>query len=213
MAIPLIAVALTKAATVADKISTVADKLGKPFDVGLNKSDVGFSGLKDVNKLESRLELTDAALHTRVEASAHSACKFFGLPDIVVQEGDTICVYRGLDIFPDKDVFEYNLHQFKQMGCTNFEDMSKVWAHECGHRLLRMDFPSPWAQELGADFFAGVRSQMLGLPTGNFEKFLGNTQGSLSHPPGEMRIQAIKVWARNCKRYARKRPNSDIGEL
>lgn len=191
MAIPIIAAALTKAATVTDKISTVADKLSKPSDVGVNKSDVGFSGLKEVDKLVPT-ELTDAALHTRVEASAHSACKFFGLPDIVVQEGDTICVYRGLDIFPDKDVFEYNLHQFKQMGCTNFEDMSKVWAHECGHRLLRMDFPSPWAQELGADFFAGVRSQMLGLPIGNFEKFLGHTQGSLSHPSGEMRIQAIK---------------------
>lgn len=190
MAIPLIAAALSKAAVATEKVVSVADKFEKSSDVG-NIKGSDFGGLRDVNKFDSKLELSDAALHTRVEASAHSACKFFGLPDILVQEGDTICVYRGLDIFPDKDVFEYNLHQFKQMGCTNFEDMSKVWAHECGHRLLRMDFPSPWAQELGADFFAGVRSQMLGLPIGNFEKFLSKTNGSLSHPPGEMRMQAI----------------------
>lgn len=192
MAIPLIAAALSKVAIVAEKVYSVADKLDKPSEVGLEKNDMGMNGLRDVNQFGPKVELSDNALHTRVEASAHSACKFFGLPDIVIQEGDTICVYRGLDIFPDKDVFEYNLHQFKQMGCTNFEDLSKVWAHECGHRLLRMDFPSPWAQELGSDFFAGVRSQMLGLPSGNFEKFLGNTSGSLSHPPGELRLQAIK---------------------
>lgn len=191
MAIPLIGAALTKAASATEKIASVADKLGKPSDISSQQSG-DLHHLDDVNSLGKKMELSDEALHTRVEASAHSACRFFGLPDITVQEGDTICVYRGLDIFPDKDVFEYNLHQFKQMGCTNFEDMSKVWAHECGHRLLRVEYPSPWEQELGADFFAGVRSQMLGLPTGNFEKFLGNTQGSLSHPPGELRMQAIK---------------------
>lgn len=191
MALPLFGAVLTKAATATEKLASVADKIGKPSDIGSIPNE-NLHHIKDVSSFGNKLELSDEALHTRVEASAHSACRFFGLPDITVQEGDTICVYRGLDIFPDKDVFEYNLHQFKQMGCTNFEDMSKVWAHECGHRLLRMEFPSPWAQELGADFFAGVRSQMLGLPSGNFEKFLGSTQGSLSHPPGEVRMQAIK---------------------
>lgn len=191
MALPLIGAALTKAVTATENLASVAYKMAKPSDIGSTTNE-NLNHIKDVNSLGNKLELSDEALHTRVEASAHSACRFFGLPDITVQEGDTICVYRGLDIFPNKDVFEYNLHQFKQMGCTNFEDMTKVWAHECGHRLLRMEFPSPWAQELGADFFAGVRSQMLGLPSGNFEKFLGNTSGSLSHPPGELRLQAIK---------------------
>lgn len=170
MAIPIIASALAKAVSATEKISSVADKLGKPSDLG-DKSEIASHHVKDVGNLSPKFELSDEALHTRVEASAHSACRFFGLPNIAVEEGDTICVYRGSDIFPDKDIFEYNLHQFKQMGCTNFEDMSKVWAHECGHRLFRMEYPSPWAQELGADFFVGVRSQMLGLPTGNFEKF------------------------------------------
>lgn len=192
MAIPLIASVLSKTLETAKSASSLIDKLsGKSFG-DLNGDLIKNDGLKDVKSLPPRYELSDAALHTRVEASAHSACKFFGLPDIVLQEGDAISVYRGSDIFPDKDVFEYNLHQFKQMGCTNFEDMTKVWSHECGHRLLRMEFQQPWAQELGADFFAGVRSEMLGLPTGNFEKFLSKTDASFSHPNGNLRIEAIK---------------------
>ena len=192
MAIPLIASVLSKTLETAKSASSLIDKLsGKSFG-DLNGDLIKNDGLKDVKSLPPRYELSDAALHTRVEASAHSACKFFGLPDIVMQEGDAISVYRGSDIFPDKDVFEYNLHQFKQMGCTNFEDMTKIWSHECGHRLLRMEFQQPWAQELGADFFAGVRSEMLGLPTGNFEKFLSKTDASFSHPNGNLRIEAIK---------------------
>jgi hypothetical protein len=136
--------------------------------------------------------LSDEALKARVEAAAHSACKFFGIPDAELIEGDAIGVYRNCDIFLDKDVFEFNLEQFKDMQCVSFEDMTKVWAHECGHRILRMDFRSAWAQELGADFFSGVRSEMLGLPTSNFEKMLGSTTGSESHPVGSLRVQAVQ---------------------
>ena len=136
--------------------------------------------------------LSDEALKARVEAAAHSANKFFGIPDIDLVEGDAIGVYRGCDIFLDKDVFEYSLDQFKDMKCLSFEDMTKVWAHECGHRILRMDFPSGWTQELGADFFSGVRSEMLGLPTSNFEKLLASTTGSATHPVGSLRVQAVQ---------------------
>ena len=143
--------------------------------------------------------LSDEALKARVEASAHSACKFFGIPDVELIEGDAIGVYRNCDIFLDKDVFEFNLEQFKDMKCVSFEDMTKVWAHECGHRILRLDFPSAWAQELGADFFSGVRSEMLGLPSSNFEKMLGSTKGSATHPPGDLRVQAVQ-YGRNVVR-------------
>ena len=139
-----------------------------------------------------KIGLSDEALKARVEASAHSACKFFGIPDVELIEGDAIGVYRNCDIFLDKDVFEFNLEQFKDMKCVSFEDMTKVWAHECGHRILRLDFPSTWAQELGADFFSGVRSEMLGLPSSNFEKMLGSTKGSATHPPGDLRVQAVQ---------------------
>lgn len=142
--------------------------------------------------LQFKEGLSDEALKARVEAAAHSANKFFGIPDIDLVEGDAIGVYRGCDIFLDKDVFEYNLDQFKDMKCLSFEDMTKVWAHECGHRILRMDFPSGWTQELGADFFSGVRSEMLGLPTSNFEKLLASTTGSATHPVGSLRVQAVQ---------------------
>ena len=136
--------------------------------------------------------LSDAAIETRVEAAAHSACLFFGIPDAELMEGDAIGVYRNCDIFVGNDVFEYNLGQFKDMGCVSFEDMTKVWAHECGHRILRMDFQELWAQELGADFFSGVRSEMLGLPSSNFEEMLASTKASPSHPDGIIRVMAIE---------------------
>lgn len=169
--------------------------------------------------------LSDEALRARVEAAAHSANTFFGIPDIDLVEGDAIGVYRGCDIFLDKDVFEYSLDQFKDMKCLSFEDMTKVWAHECGHRILRMDFPSGWTQELGADFFSGVRSEMLGLPTSNFEKLLASTTGSATHPVGSLRVQAVQFGRdvvrgfqekgitptiENCKEAFAKSPFSEI---
>lgn len=138
--------------------------------------------------------LPDEALEARVEAAAHSACKFFGIPDADIIKGEAIGVYRDCDVFLDNDVFEYNLDQFKDMKCVSFEDMTKIWAHECGHRILGKEFSSsPWAQELGADFFSGVRSEMLGLPTSNFEKMLGSTKGSETHPVGNLRVNAIQL--------------------
>ena len=137
--------------------------------------------------------LSDAALATRMEAAAHSACKFFGLPEPELVEGDSIAVcMKRCDLFMTDDKFLFNLDQFKDMNSISFEDMSKIWSHECGHRVLRFYNMSPWAQELGSDFFIGVRSEMLGLPNGNIEKALGESKGGLSHPPGNLRLQAIQ---------------------
>lgn len=140
---------------------------------------------------QNKQEVTDAVLDARAEAAAHSASKFFNLPEAKIQKGATIGVYKnGEGTFLD-DVFEYNLEQFKKMNCTSFEDMTKVWAHECGHRLLQNIFPNSWADELGADFFAGARSEMMGLPKSNFEKMLGSTNASKSHPGGALRMKAM----------------------
>lgn len=136
--------------------------------------------------------LSDKALEARVEAAAHSACKFFDIPDADLIKGDAIGVYRGCDVFLDNDVFEYNLDQFKDMKCVSFEDMTKIWAHECGHRILGDEFKDSWTKELGADFFSGVRSEMLGLPKSSFEKMLGTTKGSETHPVGNLRVNAIQ---------------------
>lgn len=137
-------------------------------------------------------KLSDAATYARIEAAAHSANQFFHLPDIQLEESNCISVYRKCDIFLDNDVFNYNIDQFEDMGCTSFEDMTKIWSHECGHRILRMDYLDSWTQELGADVFSGVRSEMLGLPQSNFEELIGSTKGSATHPVGSLRVKAIE---------------------
>lgn len=146
--------------------------------------------------------LSDAALETRIEAAAHSACKFFGLPEAELLEGDSIAVrMKRCDFFMTDDKFIFNLDQFKDMNTISFEDMSKIWSHECGHRVLRFYNMSPWAQELGADFFMGIRSEMLGLPNSNVERVLGASKGGHSHPPGNLRIQAIEYGRKTVQEY------------
>ncbi len=171
-------------------LNYTADKIDEAM-----RPDKESNALRTCEKITNAIEagtLSDAAIETRVEASAHSACLFFGIPDAELTEGGAIGVYRNCDIFVGNDVFEYNIEQFKDMGCVSFEDMTKVWAHECGHRILRMDFQEPWSQELGADFFSGVRSEMLGLPSSNFEEMLASTKASPSHPNGIIRVRAIE---------------------
>ena len=153
----------------------------------------GVEKMKDIEMPKVMLEEapSDEVLESRAELSAKNACDFFSIPDALIQKGDNICVYNNnLETFSD-DVFQYNINQFKEMDCTSFEDMTKVWSHECGHRLLQHYYPNSWTHELGGDFFTGVRAEMMGLPKGNFEKHIGSTSASLTHPDGKLRLQAI----------------------
>lgn len=129
----------------------------------------------------------------QIEAAAHSACQFFGMNDIPLQEGESIGVYTFNPEIVNDDVFQYNVDQFKKMDLYSFEDQTKVWTHECGHRITQKAFGNTtWADELGADFFLGVREEMLGMGKSNFEKYLGNTKPSHSHPGGALRLRAIE---------------------
>lgn len=86
----------------------------------------------------------------QIEAAAHSACQFFGLPDIPLQEGDSIGVYTFNPDYVNDDVFQYNVEQFQDMKLSSFEDQTKVWTHECGHRILQKHMVIPglmnWVQ-------------------------------------------------------------------
>ena len=149
--------------------------LSKTVDVAAQKAveNLGKSfEFKLPNFLQKKNEVSDVALEARAEAAAYSATKFFNIPEAKIQKGESIGVYKNCEGTFSDDVLEYNLDQFKKMDCTSFEDMSKVWSHECGHRLLQNIFPNSWADELGADFFAGARSEMMGLPKGNFAVFM-----------------------------------------
>lgn len=127
-----------------------------------------------------------------IEAAAHSACKFFGLPDVEIKEGESIGVYLDNPDTTIDDHFVYNKKQFEDMGWTSFEDQTKVWTHECGHRILQKMFGPGWTHELGADFMVGIREEMLGLGESKFEKALGKTSASASHPGGELRLRSIR---------------------
>lgn len=128
----------------------------------------------------------------QIEAAAHSACKFFDMPDAPLIEGDSIGVYTLNPDYINDDVFQYNIGQFKEMNLHTFEDQTKVWTHECGHRILQKKYGSSWTNELGSDFFVGVREEMLGMGSSTFEKTLGSTKASISHPGGKLRLEAIK---------------------
>ena len=163
-------------------------------DVPATKPAESLGRERDLNRFESPSKKggADTVLETRVEATAHSASNFFDLPYAKIQKGETIGVYKNDEGTFANETFEYNLDQFKNMNCTSFEDMTKVCEHECAaYRLSQNTFPTPWAKVLGADFFAGVRSEMIGLPKSNFEKMIGSTEASTSHPDGALRMQAI----------------------
>jgi len=128
----------------------------------------------------------------QIEAAAKCAGDFFGMPDLKIEKGDSIAVMpMDVDVLGD-EVLKYNIEQFKDLGLDTFEDQAKVWSHEMGHVILQKEYPvGGWADELGADFFVGVRSEILGIGSGKFERFLGKEPASLSHPNGKLRIDAV----------------------
>lgn len=129
-----------------------------------------------------------------VRTAAHTACSFFGLKDLPVSEGESTGVYIGDMARIGDERLVYSKSQFDQMGWNTFEDQTKVWAHEIGHVILQEDFAAkPWAGELGADFFAGVLAEMNGIGIGNYERSLGSTPASETHPDGRLRLEAIQL--------------------
>lgn len=92
-----------------------------------------------------------------ISDAARKATKFFGLPEISIKEGPSVAVAPGSFMTFRDDVFLYNKAQLKREGLTTSADISKVYAHECGHRISQRFFQGQgsWANELCADFFAG----------------------------------------------------------
>lgn len=142
-------------------------------------------------KRHHELMPTDEQLQQRAELSAQLACRFFELPENNIHEGQEIQIFKNDTKEVTDDVMEYNVEQFKQMGCTSVNDMTRVWFHECGHRVLQDVYPDSWTDELGADFFVGIASELFGFPKGNLERLLAIQNPSDSHPGGSLRLMAI----------------------
>lgn len=170
---------------ITSSLVSALDKVGQAFEVAGGKflQDVCPDFLKPT---------VDNVPKYQIEAAAHSACHFFGLPDIPLQEGDGIGVYTFNPDCVDDDVFQYDVDQFHDMKLSSFEDQTKVWTHECGHRILQKTYGNSWASELGSDFFVGIREEMLEIGKSNFERALGETKASVSHPGGDLRLKAIE---------------------
>lgn len=142
-------------------------------------------------KRHHELMPTDEQLLQRAELSAQLACRFFELPENNIHKGQEIQIFKNDTEKVTDDVMEYNVEQFKRMGCTSVNDMTRVWFHECGHRVLQDVYPDSWTDELGADFFVGIASELLGFPKGNLERLLAIQNPSDSHPGGSLRLMAI----------------------
>lgn len=169
-------------------LSSAIEKVAEVSEVVDNKF------MKDVCPDFLKPIVSDVPMY-EIKAATHSACEFFGMPDIPIVEGDSIGVYTLNPETVIDDVFQYNKEQFKDMGLSSFEDQTKVWSHECGHRIIQRDpdlAKNSWANELGADVFVGVREELLGLGNSNFERILGATKPSESHPGGVLRLKAIE---------------------
>lgn len=139
----------------------------------------------------NRAEVTEDMLMERLHTAEQAVGKFFNLPEVPMDKGDSISVeLHNLETATD-DRLLYNLDQFKSMGCLSFADMTKILAHEFGHRMLQNEGIGQWAGELGADYFSGALSEMLGLPSSNVEPVLGRQDPSMSHPGGDLRSEAI----------------------
>ena len=129
-----------------------------------------------------------------ISDAARKATKFFGLPEISIKEGPSVAVAPGSFMTFRDDVFLYNKAQLKREGLTTSADISKVYAHECGHRISQRFFQGQgsWANELCADFFAGAFCEMNKMKAGNFERSLGRQRASITHPGGKLRLQALE---------------------
>lgn len=141
-------------------------------------------------KTANRTEVTEDVLIERLQTAEQAVGKFFNLPEVPMTKGDSISVeLHDLRTATD-DRMLYNLDQFKSMGCLTFTDMTKILAHEYGHRMLQNEGVGQWACELGGDYLSGALSEMLGLPSSNIEPLLGQQEPSLSHPGGDLRVEA-----------------------
>lgn len=174
----------------------------------LVKSFTGENGIKSETVLRdgkfskdvvpSFMDGADISTKTITDA-ARKATKFFGLPEIPIKEGPGIAVSSTNPMTFHDDVFYYNKAQLKRGGLTTSADISKCYAHECGHRISQRFFKgeNSWANELCSDFFTGAFCEMNKMKAGNFEKFLGSQRASITHPGGKLRLQALE-YGRKC---------------
>lgn len=149
-----------------------------------------------INSAESFLHCYSGELTIDdVNESIQSASDFFNIESpLIVTEGWTTGIFtRDLTTVSD-DVFIFNSDQLLNMGITEKEGLDLVMTHENTHRALQglnMGL-SEHQEELCCDFMSGVRAGLNSMDTTQMINSLSNTTESITHPAGELRVEAIK---------------------
>lgn len=128
-----------------------------------------------------------------VASAVERACTFFHLPEVPVVNSVGSCVWPNDPGTPFDDVFGFDRKELMNLGIQGEDSLTLVYTHECAHRALQSYIDlDPWEHELACDFFAGIHAGMKWIDTINFEKALGYTHGSKSHPTGSLRADFIE---------------------
>ncbi len=167
-------------------------------DVNLLESSTNLLGLDydSINSAESFLHHYSGSLTLDdVKASIQSASDFFNLESpMIVSEGWTTGVLnRNLTTVND-DVLIFNPDQLQSMGITEKEGLDLIMTHENTHRALQgMETGfSEHQEELCCDYMSGVRAGLNSMNTEQMVNSLASTPETITHPAGELRIEAIQ---------------------
>lgn len=167
-------------------------------DIGYLNTTSNYSELNydDINSAESFLHHYSGTLTIEdVNESIKSASDFFNMESpMIVSEGWTTGVYNRSLTTVNDDVLIFNSEQLQNMGITEKEGLDLVMTHENTHRALQgleTGF-SEHQEELCCDYMAGVRAGLNSMNTEQMIQSLENEPETLTHPAGELRVEAIK---------------------
>lgn len=167
-------------------------------DVNLLESSINLLGLDydSINSAESFLHHYSGSLTLDdVNASIQSASDFFNMESpMIVSEGWTTGVFNRNFTTINDDVLIFNPDQLQSMGITEKEGLDLVMTHENTHRALQgleTGF-SDHQEELCCDYMSGVRAGLNSLNTEQMVNSLASTPETITHPAGELRVEAIQ---------------------
>lgn len=140
-----------------------------------------------------------------VGRSIDETCDFFHIPEpaVIRLDSDVTAVETQNIGLIDDDVLLFSKDQLKEMGINNKGSIDLVMTHEFTHRMLQgiNSHMDSWDEELCCDFMAGVRAGLNHIETIELNNALGNSQESLTHPGGELRIHAVEQGVHFAKNY------------
>ena len=158
------------------------------------------NGINWFEEIAAQLNLYSGDINNEMIAEAvQNSSDFFGIPN----PADTIhdssygpaAASGGFDksSYSD-DVVAHDKYQMYLKGFESKDSVELVMTHEAAHRVFQNDYFNEtqiWEEELACDYMAGVRAGMQGIPLENMENAMSDWQPSISHPPGDLRVNIL----------------------